>query len=206
MTGCRHSTQGGSLMNRVLAPALLSAACLAACNSSDKTPTASNPAPTPTPAPAATPQAFSCPLAAMPDLHNTCPKLTPQLNEYVDKAIAQTVKDHPGLFDLRDDLFNGNYRVLDPEQVRQGGRGGHPRPGRVRGRGVRGDRGQDQQRLQRAVQHLGLDRRLHPQGARRLHHHLLPGAVLIGSLAAQPPESAASASMPGGVSSSRSSR
>jgi len=46
-------------------------------------------------------------------LHNTCPKLTPQLNEYVDKAIAQTVKDHPGLFDLHDDLFDGNYRVLD---------------------------------------------------------------------------------------------
>jgi hypothetical protein len=49
----------------------------------------------------------------MPDLHNTCPKLTPQLNEFVDKAIAQTVKDHPNLFDLHDDLFNGNYRVLD---------------------------------------------------------------------------------------------
>jgi len=100
-------------MNRVLALAVLSAACLAACNSSDSTPTASNPAPTPTPAPAATPQAFSCPLAAMPDLHNTCPKLTPELNQYVDKAIAQTVRDHPELFDLSVDLFDGNYKVRD---------------------------------------------------------------------------------------------
>jgi hypothetical protein len=101
-------------MKRALALAVLSAAWLAAC-SSDKTPTASNPAPTPTasPAPAATPQAFSCPLPAMPDLHNTCPKLTPELSEVVDKAIAQTVKDHPELFDLSDDLFNGNYRVRD---------------------------------------------------------------------------------------------
>ena len=101
-------------MNPAFAAAVLGAIALAGCGSS-KSPAASNPAPTPTPtpAPAATPQAFSCPLAAMPDLHNTCPKLTPQLNEYVDKAIAQTVRDHPGLFDLHDDLFNGNYRVLD---------------------------------------------------------------------------------------------
>jgi len=93
----------------------LCAVALAGCGSSGKSPAASNPAPTPTPTPAAvaTPQAFSCPLPALPDLHNTCPKLTPQLSEYVDKAIAQTVKDHPGLFDLHDDLFVGNYRVLD---------------------------------------------------------------------------------------------
>jgi len=100
-------------MNRAWAVAVLSAAWLAGCSSNARTPTASNSAPTPTPAPAATPQAFSCPLAALPDLHNTCPKLTPELNEYVDKAIAQTVKDHPELFDLTDDLFSGNYRVRD---------------------------------------------------------------------------------------------
>jgi len=100
-------------MTRALALSVLCAVALAGCGSGGKSPAASNPAPTPTPAPAATPQAFSCPLAAMPDLHNTCPKLTPQLYEYVDRAIAQTVKDHPGLFDLHDDLFDGNYRVLD---------------------------------------------------------------------------------------------
>jgi hypothetical protein len=88
-------------------------AVLAACQSDPKSPTASTPSPTPTPAPAPTPQAFSCPLPAMPDLHNTCPKLTPQLSQYVDKAIAQTVKDHPEMFDVSDDLFDGNYRVKD---------------------------------------------------------------------------------------------
>ncbi|HEY2945138.1 MAG TPA: hypothetical protein VGN09_22075 [Vicinamibacteria bacterium] len=105
-------------MNPALAAVVLGAA-LAGCGS-DKSPAGSNPAPTPapTPAPAAspTPQSFSCPLAAMPDLHNTCPKLSPQLSEYVDRAIAQTVRDHPGLFDLHDDLFDGNYRVLDRSQ------------------------------------------------------------------------------------------
>jgi hypothetical protein len=49
----------------------------------------------------------------MPDLHNTCPKLTTELNQYVEKAIARTVRDHPELFDLSVDLFDGNYKVLD---------------------------------------------------------------------------------------------
>jgi len=54
-------------MNPAFAAAVLGAIALAGCGSS-KSPAASNPAPTPTPtpAPAATPQAFSCPLAAMP--------------------------------------------------------------------------------------------------------------------------------------------
>jgi hypothetical protein len=84
-------------MSPALAAVVLGTVALAGCGSGGKSPAASNPAPSPTPTPAATPQAFSCPLAAMPDLHNTCPKLAPRLNEYVDKAIAQTVKDHPGL-------------------------------------------------------------------------------------------------------------
>ena len=96
-------------MNRALALAMLSATCLAACSSST-TPTASNP--TPTPAPAATPRAFSCPLPALPNHAIPCPKLPPQLYPYVDKAIAQTVRDHPELFDLSVDLF-GNYRVRE---------------------------------------------------------------------------------------------
>jgi len=96
-----------------LAAAVCCGISLAGCGSSGKSPTKSNPVPTPTPAPAATPQTFSCPLPAMPDLHNTCPKLTPQLSQFVDKAIAATVKNHPELFDLSDDLFEGNYRVVD---------------------------------------------------------------------------------------------
>ena len=102
-------------MNRTLALAVLTAVGLAACHSDDRIPTASNPtpAPTPTPAVAATPRAFSCPLPSLPDLHNECPKLTPELNEFVDKAIDQTVKDHPELFDLNDAIFDGSYRVLD---------------------------------------------------------------------------------------------
>jgi hypothetical protein len=97
------------------AAVVLGAIVLGGCGG--KSPAASNPAPTPTPTPTpaavATPQAFTCPLPAMPDLHNTCPKLSPQLWPIVDKAIAQTVRDHPEMFDLHDDLFDGNYRVLD---------------------------------------------------------------------------------------------
>ena len=104
-------------MSPAAAAVVLGAIVLVRCGSADKSPAGSNPAPTPTPAPTpaapATPQAFTCPLPVMPDLHNTCPKLTPQLYQIVDKAIAQTVKDHPELFDFHDDLFDGNYRVLD---------------------------------------------------------------------------------------------
>ena len=32
-------------------------------------------------------------------------RMTPRLNQYVDKAIAQTVKDHPELFDLNHHLL-----------------------------------------------------------------------------------------------------
>jgi hypothetical protein len=102
-------------MSLFLAATVFCGISLAGCGTSGRSPTNSNPAPTPTPppAPAANPQAFSCPLPAMPDLHNTCPKLTPQLSQFVDEAIAVTVKNHPELFDLSDDLFEGNYRVVD---------------------------------------------------------------------------------------------
>lgn len=101
-------------MNRALASCLL-AAGLAACSSGSQPPTASNPAPTPapTPAAAATPKAFSCPLPAMPNHDIPCPKLRPELSQYVDKAVAQTVKDHPELFDLSVDFFDGNYKVRE---------------------------------------------------------------------------------------------
>ena len=101
-------------MNRALAVAALSVG-VAACSSGDKTPAAANPAPTPTPtpAPASTPQAFVCPLPAMPNHDLPCPKLRPELSQYVDRAIAQTVKDHPELFDLSVDLFDGNFQVRE---------------------------------------------------------------------------------------------
>jgi hypothetical protein len=104
------------MTKRSLAVGVLCAIPLAGCGSSDTSPAATTPPttlPAPTPAPVSTPQAFSCPLPAMPDLHNTCPKLTPELSQYVDNAIAATVKNHPEMFDLHDDLFDGNYKVLD---------------------------------------------------------------------------------------------
>jgi len=95
---------------------VLAIAGLVGCGSGSEVPTVVStptPAPAPTPAPVSTPQAFSCPLPAMPDLHNTCPKLTPELSQYVDNAIASVVKNHPEMFDLHDDLFDGNFKVLD---------------------------------------------------------------------------------------------
>jgi hypothetical protein len=111
MNGRWRPSKEVPLINRALALAALSAMCLIACSSSTTTPTNPAPTPTPTPAPAATPQAFSCPLATLPNHDISCPKLPPRLYEYVDRAIAQTVKDHPELFDLSVDLFDGNVQV-----------------------------------------------------------------------------------------------
>ena len=93
---------------------LLSAAVLGAfaCGGTDA------PAPTavatPTPAPSPSPVAgFTCPLPSLPDLHNTCPKLTPQLWEYVEDAIQTTIRERPELFNFNDELGGGSYKVLD---------------------------------------------------------------------------------------------
>ena len=43
----------------------------------------------------------------------TRPQALPELNQYVDNAIASVVKNHPEMFDLHDDLFDGNFKVLD---------------------------------------------------------------------------------------------
>ena len=99
---------------------LLSAAVLGAfaCGGSDApVPTAvatPTPAPAPSPSPVAT--TFTCPLPALPDLHNTCPKLTPQLWEFVENAIQATIQQHPELFDFNDDLGGGAFKVLDHDR------------------------------------------------------------------------------------------
>jgi len=81
------------------------------------------PAPTPvtTPAPAAaapspTPRAFSCPFPALPDLHNTCPKLSPELNTYVNTAIENVIIQRPELFDFSDSLGVGSWKVKDRQK------------------------------------------------------------------------------------------
>jgi hypothetical protein len=90
-----------------------------ACGSESPAPSAvATPAPvaTPTPAPTATPQAaFKCHLPALPDLHNHCPKLTPQLLAYVNDAVDTVQKKRPELFDFSD-VRGESVRVLDRQK------------------------------------------------------------------------------------------
>ena len=74
------------------------------------------PTPVPTPAPASTPRAFACPFPALPDLHNTCPKLTPELSTYVNNAIEAVVAQQPQLFDFSNNLGTGSWKVLDKQR------------------------------------------------------------------------------------------
>ena len=88
----------------------------AACGGSDAPApiTAATPPPMPTPEPSAPPVAtFSCPLPALPDLHNTCPKLQPQLWQIVENAIQKTIQEHPELFDFNDGYGQLSWRVLN---------------------------------------------------------------------------------------------
>ena len=107
-------------MNRLpfRGPWLAAALLAAGCNSD--TPPAPTPVTTPVtvpatvpPAPAPTPQAFRCPLPAMPRLDIQCPRPDPVLWRQVDAAIDRTVAEHPELFDLGDDKGGGSYKVLD---------------------------------------------------------------------------------------------
>ncbi len=89
-----------------------------ACGSASRTPTAAaTPAPvaTPAPTPAATPQAFSCHLPAMVDLHNHCPKLDSQLLSYVNNAIDTVQQKRPELFDFTD-ARGESVKVLDRQK------------------------------------------------------------------------------------------
>jgi hypothetical protein len=87
-----------------------------ACGGNDAPPTAvatPPPPPEPSPSPVAT---FTCPLPALPDLHNTCPKLDPQLWEVVENAIQTTLRERPELFDFNDELGGGSYKVLNRDE------------------------------------------------------------------------------------------
>jgi hypothetical protein len=80
------------------------------------TPSTPNAAPAPAPTPVPSPtgaKAFTCPLPSMPDLHEERPKLTPNLADYVENAIQRVVREHPELFDMRDSMGEGSYKVLD---------------------------------------------------------------------------------------------
>jgi hypothetical protein len=90
----------------------------AACGGSDApAPITAPTPPPPSPEPSAAPvTAFSCPLPALPDLHNTCPKLTPQLWQVVENAIQKTIQEHPELFDFNEELGGGSWKVLDREK------------------------------------------------------------------------------------------
>jgi len=57
--------------------------------------------------------AFVCPLPALPDLRNECPKLKGgELQDYVNIAVDRTITEHPEYFDLND-TFGGSVRVKD---------------------------------------------------------------------------------------------
>ena len=108
----RHSARLGC------AALVVSAVTFVACGSDAPTPTAvatAAPVATPTPAPAATPQAFTCHLPAMVDLHNHCPKLDSQLLSYVNKAVDTVQQKRPELFDFTD-VRGESVRVLDHQK------------------------------------------------------------------------------------------
>ena len=98
---------------------VVSAVTLVACGSDSPAPTAvATPAPvaTPTPVPTATPQAsFKCHLLALPDLHNHCPKLTPQLLGYVNDAVDAVQRKRPELFDFSD-VRGESVKVIDHDK------------------------------------------------------------------------------------------
>jgi hypothetical protein len=104
----------GSLRRAVL----VSVVVLAAACSADRDPPAPTPVTTTTtaPAPAATPRAFVCPFPALPDLHIQCPKLTPELDRYVNNAIDAVIAKRPELFDFNNNLGPLSPRVLDRQK------------------------------------------------------------------------------------------
>ena len=94
-------------LRQLRAPAVIALLALAAAcgKSSAPTPVAvATPTPAPAPSAAATPRVFSCPYPALPDLHNTCPKLAPELDRYVNNAVEDVVAKHPELFDFTNNL------------------------------------------------------------------------------------------------------
>lgn len=98
--------------------ASLFAMTAAACGSSSHAPSAAAtpaPAPASTPAPASSPQAFSCFLPALRDLHNDCPKLDSKLLDHVTNAVDTVIRQQPDLFDFTD-VRGGSPKVLDRQK------------------------------------------------------------------------------------------
>jgi hypothetical protein len=96
--------------------AAIAALSLSALSCGDDSPVAPPVQPTPAPTPSAVPTpalTAGCNLPALPDLRNECPKLTPQLWEFVEAAIQKTIADHPAYFDFNEDLGGGAYKVLN---------------------------------------------------------------------------------------------
>ena len=105
----------GSIRRAVIGSlVVLAAACSADKDTPAPTPVTTPPPAAPSPSPAAT--GFVCPLPALPDLHNNCPKLTPELDGYVTKAVDTVMAKHPELFDFDNNLGPLSPRVLDRQK------------------------------------------------------------------------------------------
>jgi hypothetical protein len=98
----------------MVALALVATACDHVTGPRTAAPT-SSPAPTPTPAPAATPQAFTCHLPPLTDLHTQCPKIDSRLVGYVGNAVETVIRKQPELFDFSD-VRGDSVRVLDRQK------------------------------------------------------------------------------------------
>ena len=98
------------LRGSIVAAFIAAAACGGSTPPAPSAP--ATPAPTPTPVVVATPQAFSCPLPAMRDLHNICPKVGSQLIDRVNAGVDTVLHTQPQLFDFNDQR-GGSVRVLD---------------------------------------------------------------------------------------------
>ena len=112
-------------LHRMLALAAMALA--AACSGSGSSPTQPpvgvtpppTPTPTPSPSPTATPGATSCALGKG-DIDAHCARTSARLLSEVEAAIDRVVRSQPQLFDLREEISAGSYRVLDIPTYLQG--------------------------------------------------------------------------------------
>lgn len=96
---------------------LLAAAVSTVCGGGDKSPSAVTPtttlpppvAPSPTPSP--TPVATSCSRLGTVSGAGDCERTSESFLAQVDEALAQLVREQPQIFDLRDSVASGSFRV-----------------------------------------------------------------------------------------------
>jgi hypothetical protein len=83
------------------------------------TPTPGSPQPGPTPPPS-NPGSGSCGLPPGTGSGNSCPYRSAAFQNDVERAIDNTIRDYPSLFDMRDNrcpsIGNGCPRILDPDR------------------------------------------------------------------------------------------